>query len=464
MEQTYECVRNENGEIEDPVFSTIIPEHRVILVTEGNARWCMDAAMLLKNMLLYDNVTNPLTRQSFSNEVLSQLDKYRHKQLRVVILVNTNVHYTDTNRSVPLMFNSFDLVGDIIALASLGYDDGKSIAKLSLLVDGESLYALDLESELESFGPVTVVYTSLSNLNKSDYERIKAFVSKYDRYKYDFSPFPEYEGRVMQESPPRNRRLSPTIESVQSGMTRSLPVSSRRSQSPTRESPTRESPIREPPISRRSQSPTRPPIELTRSEVRWVPNYASLRPSDEGTWPSWMLMRTNAPNRRPPPNYNGEGMPQELVEAINNYNIAPYRGFLPLRGIGGIYAPELVDNLLPLPDPVIRNVPPRAPSRWYPVEYQFEDMGAPRYLWDVSDEPSVILAEGYRGEGMDRALESAIRRYDPVRTRVTDERSHAMDNLRTELVRNYMNRLGPNAREIIYSGGSLPPTGSRYRL
>ena len=193
----YQDCRDDDGYIRDPVFNEVIPKHRIITVQEGNHKWCFDALVLLEQVVLYNNMTNPMTRSQLPKSVLLNLFTYRMTQLYDITLVDNSKSLFATDNILAIKLDSFYLIGDLHI--SCAERLGKQITKVRVEivgnVNGRNLVAIDTLNLNDSISTLTNDMTielaiSNGNVTGDSYNKLKKFVSDYDRYKFKFSPFP----------------------------------------------------------------------------------------------------------------------------------------------------------------------------------------------------------------------------------------------------------------------------------
>ena len=199
----YQDCRDDDGMIRDPIFNEIIPEHRIIVVQEGNHKWCLDASVLLEAIVLHNNKTNPMTRSPLSDIVLANIFAYRMTQLCDITLVDNSKSLFAIDNILGIKLDSFYLIGDLHITCAEKL--GKGITKVSVQVyitdstgDKKSIPidTFNLNDSITEliYGTTTELIAVDGNVVGDSYNKLKKFVSDYDRYKFKFSPFPSEYG------------------------------------------------------------------------------------------------------------------------------------------------------------------------------------------------------------------------------------------------------------------------------
>lgn len=186
-----ECDKDESGRVIDPITYNEIPSDRVIIVTEGNGRWCMDILSLLEQAVVYGNELNPMTRSPLNDNVRQRLIEYRRSQMITFTVDNGAVGLLSKNGMFTFSIDSFYLIGDL-------HIKCLELANVPIVEARVSLGNKYLD-EMKLDVPVSVLrsrrYLNLSIVDEPvtgrSYRELKVFVAKFDRYKYQFSPFPQ---------------------------------------------------------------------------------------------------------------------------------------------------------------------------------------------------------------------------------------------------------------------------------
>lgn len=184
-------VSDENDLVIDPVTLCPIPEGCVIVVRELNASWHMDIRSLLEQIVLYSDYLNPLTRNELSADTISSIADYRMTQLISVIVVPPTCNRLSAYGLDTIVIDSFMRVGDLhVRVATIL---GLPLTEISVSVGDKNVLdgSLDeLLSDSELISKHTFVTVQNAYVVGEQYSKLKAFVSDYDRYKYEYSPFP----------------------------------------------------------------------------------------------------------------------------------------------------------------------------------------------------------------------------------------------------------------------------------
>ena len=189
-----DCERDEDGNVLDPSYFTPIPPERLIVVREGNLKWCMDIQILLEGIVSYNRTTNLLTTNPLSQSVLNQIAAYRLKQIKSIMIVDVRKNIFKGDAILSITMDSFYLVGDLHVACILKV--GGVITAMQVILGSLILHEENLDKPISDLTNEKLITVEVEpyNIIGNQYRKLKAFVTKYDRYKFLFSPFPAEVG------------------------------------------------------------------------------------------------------------------------------------------------------------------------------------------------------------------------------------------------------------------------------
>lgn len=108
-----DCEKDDEVNVLDPSYFTPIPPERLIVVREGNLKWCMDIQILLEGIVSYNRTTNLLTTNPLSQSVLNQIAQYRLREMRSITIIDARKNIFKGDAILSIVMDSFYLVGDL---------------------------------------------------------------------------------------------------------------------------------------------------------------------------------------------------------------------------------------------------------------------------------------------------------------------------------------------------------------